>query len=137
MSEINLFEQASKAKLRFASARGNLTVEDLWDLKLTTGQVSLNDIGVAIQRALKETSADESLVPAAKKADTSAVTTLKLQLAVVKHIIDVKLAEQDVREKAQAKADQRRVLMEALAESQSASLKGKSPEEIQAMIDAL
>lgn len=137
MSEINLFEQASKAKLRFASARGNLTVEDLWDLKLTTGQVNLNDIGVAVQRALKDTSPDESLVPSAKKADSAAIKTLKLQLDVVKHIIAIKLEEQDVREKAQTKADQRRVLMEALAESQSASLKGKSPEEIQAMIDAL
>lgn len=30
-----MFKQASKMKLRFATSKGNLSVEDLWDLSLT------------------------------------------------------------------------------------------------------
>lgn len=29
-----MFKQASKMKLRFATSKGNLSVEDLWDLSL-------------------------------------------------------------------------------------------------------
>lgn len=136
MSEINLFEKASKQKLRFTSARGNLTVEDLWDLDLTKGNANLNDIGVAIQRALKDT-AEESLVPSAKKADSKETTRLKLQLDIVKHIIDVKLVEQEARATAAAKADQRREILEAMEEAQRGALKSKTPEELRAMLDAL
>lgn len=136
MSEINLFEQATKQKLRFQSPRGLLTVEDLWDLKLTTGQANLNDIGITIQRALKDT-AEESLVPSAKTADSKETTRLKLQLDIVKHIIAIKVDEQDQREKAAARAEQRREILEALEDAQRGALKSKTPEELKAMLDAL
>ena len=31
---MNIFEYATRAKLRFASSRGDLTVEQLWDVPL-------------------------------------------------------------------------------------------------------
>ena len=137
MSEaINIFEQASKQKLRFASTRGSLAVEDLWDLPLTSGQVNLNDLAVNVNRAIKESEGEESFVPTAK-AGNADVARLHLQLDVLKRIIAVKVEERDAREAARDKLVKKRVLQEALAEAQTNALKSKTPEEIQAMIDAL
>ena len=36
MTDIDIFKQAAKAKLRFPSSKGELRVEDLWDLPLTS-----------------------------------------------------------------------------------------------------
>ena len=136
MSEINLFEQAARQKLRFASTRGSLSVEDLWDLPLSKGQVNLNDLAVGISRSLKDV-AEESFVPAAKKADNAETKRLQLQLDLLKHVIGIKLEEQDARAKAQERAAKRQELMDALEEAQRGALKSKTPEELQAMLAAL
>ena len=42
----DIFKQATKLKLRFSSVRGDLTVEDLWDLPLTSkSNLSLDGVG--------------------------------------------------------------------------------------------
>lgn len=136
MAELNIFEQATKQKLRFASVRGSLSVEDLWDLSLTSGQINLNDLAVGVNRSLKESEGEESFVPTTKTGDAD-VARLRLQLDVLKRIIAVKVEERDVREAARDKSAKKRVLQEALVEAQNTALKSKTPEEIQAMIDAL
>ena len=47
---MDIFEQASRLKLRFPSPLGTLSTEDLWHLPLTstTGKANLNDIGKAL-----------------------------------------------------------------------------------------
>ncbi len=44
-----MFEKASRLKLRIATAMGQLTVEDLWDLNLAT----LNAIAKGLNKQLK------------------------------------------------------------------------------------
>ena len=51
------FEKASKLKLRFSTNRGELSIEDLWDLSLE----SLDQIAVAIDKAL-ETAGKKSFI---------------------------------------------------------------------------
>jgi len=87
---MSIFEKASKAKLRFSTSRGQLSTEDLWDLSLE----SLDSIAVAIDKAL-ETAGKKSFIG---KRDTTN-TTLELQLEILKHIIEVKLAEKDAKAK--------------------------------------
>ena len=57
------FEKASRIRLRFDTPQGSLTVEDLWQLPLTsrTGRANLDDIAKSLNRQLKET-AEESFV---------------------------------------------------------------------------
>ena len=59
-----MFEQASRLKLRFTTARGSLSVEDLWDLPLTstTGKPNLDDIAKSLNRELRATSEETSFV---------------------------------------------------------------------------
>ena len=48
---VNIFEQASRNKLRFdTNIKGVISTEDLWDLPLTsdTGRVNLDDIAKAL-----------------------------------------------------------------------------------------
>ena len=51
-----MFEKASRAKIRFETSKGSLTVEDLWDLPLTsnTGKADLDDIARGLHSQLKE-----------------------------------------------------------------------------------
>jgi hypothetical protein len=87
-----MFEQAARLKVRYSTAKGQLTVEDLWDLPLTstTGKANLNDIAKGLNRELKNAD-DEDFVNRA----TSTNTELALKFDIVKHIIAVRLAENE------------------------------------------
>ena len=125
---MSIFEKASKAKLRFSTNRGQLSTEDLWDLSLE----SLDSIAVAIDKAL-ETAGKKSFIG---KRDTTN-TTLELQLEILKHIIEVKLAEKDAKAKRVERNAQLAQLKELAASKSNEALQGKSLEEINKMIAEL
>jgi hypothetical protein len=134
MSDVNaLFLTAARAKFRFPSSVGQLTVEDLWDLPLSGKGANLDNIARSLYRDLKEADGDISFVKPAVK------TTAELQakLDVVKYVIDVKMTERDARDVAEHKAATKQKLLAKLAEKQDKDLDSKSSDEIQAMIDAL
>ena len=59
----NIFEIASRKKLRFPSARGALRSEDLWEVPLTSKDgFSLNDIAMTINGELQEKSSGHDFV---------------------------------------------------------------------------
>jgi hypothetical protein len=123
---MNIFEQASIQKLRFASERGELTTEQLWDLPLTAkSNFDLNNVAKAVSRDLKNAS-EEDFVSA--KTDAGAKDSLKLD--IVKHIIAAKLAAQEALRNRAAKAVIRQKVLDALAHKQDAELAGLSQEEL-------
>lgn len=132
-NSVSIFEQASRRKLRFSTAIGLLSIEDLWTLDLTSARsVSLDDVAKGLRRLLKETE-DESFVVKA----SSRSTEVQLSFDIVKHIIDTRLAERD---EAKTRADNRerkQKLQSLIAEKQDESLKAASVEELQAMVEAL
>ena len=85
-----MFEKASRLKLRFASATGNLTIEDLWDIPLTgpLGDLSLDDIAKKINRDIKEREEESFVIEKSSKS-----SILELKFEIVKHIIKIKLNE--------------------------------------------
>ncbi len=131
-----MFEKASRFKLRFASPKGFLTVEDLWDLPLTANGrpvANLDQIAVDLARQIKEEAGITSFVTETSKASE----VLQLAFDVAKHVIDVKLAEaKAAKDKADAKARKQKIL-EIIESKQDATLQGKSLEELQQMVAAL
>lgn len=129
----NMFEQATRYKLRFESTKGPLTVEQVWDAPLTSRNgFSLDDIAKQAKRELDALS-EESFVEQVSPLKSVAV----LKLEVVKHIISVKLAEKEAASKRAERAELRRQLTQALAERQSDEIKNMSPEEIQKRLKEL
>lgn len=87
-----MFEKAIREKFRFVTKRGNITMEDLWDLPLSSSNgINLDTVAKHINRELKS-SEEESFVIATKSNDV-----LRSKLEIVKHIIKVKMTEADAK----------------------------------------
>lgn len=124
----NLFIEASRRQLRFNSTKGQIQVEDLWDLPLT----SLDAIAVNL---------DEQIQKAGKKSFLAkrAASTLELDIAfeIVKFILETRVAENEASKLKADKESQKAFLSNLLKEKQMDEIKGLSAAEIQAKIDAL
>lgn len=128
---MNMFEKASKQKLRFESNRGMLTVEDLWDLPLKhRSGLDLDTLAKGLNRQIKEQEEESFVVKA-----SSTSTTLKTKFDIVKHIIDVRLAEKEKAEEAAAKKAKKDKIMEVIARKEDQSLENLSVEELKSMLD--
>jgi hypothetical protein len=125
---INLFLQATREKFRFQSSKGDLSVEQLWDLPLTsrTG-FDLDTVAKAVNADLKGAN-EESFV---NTSNNPAVSRLQAKLELVKAIIEIKLAEADAAKKRSEKAAERQRLMEVLHSKKDQELQGLSVEEIE------
>lgn len=137
MSNVNIFEQAVRRKLRFESSIGFLSVEDVYGLDLTakkSTQVDLNQIAVLADAKLTSLTA-KSFVDDGEP--TQAKRDAQLALDVVKHIIAIKKAEKAATIKAAADKAELETLTSALEHAQGQALKGMTVEELQAKIQAL
>jgi len=130
-----MFEQATRLKLRFDSPQGRLSVEDLWDLPLTSNranQANLNNIAKGISRQLKDESEEDFVNPKSK-----ANETMQLALDLVKHVIAVKQDEAEASRLMNERKDKKAKLLELIAKKQDQALEGKPLEELQAMVASL
>jgi hypothetical protein len=129
-----MFEKAARLKYRFESPKGLLTVEDLWDLPLSsdTKRANLDDIARDLYKQLKN-SDDVSFVFPERKSDP----TIQVKFDIVKHIIDVKLLEQEAAKKAEQNKLQKQKIMRLIAEKDDEALRGKSREELRALLDGI
>ena len=124
----DIFKQATKLKLRFSSVRGDLTIEDLWDLPLTSkSNLSLDGVGKPIQKALRESDEDSLVdVPTTSKNELNS-----LRLALIKEIISVKQEENLIKQNQAAIESQKALLKQALASKKIDEINGLSVEEIE------
>lgn len=122
-----MFEQATRMKLRF-SYRGQCSVEDLWDLSVR----ELDAIYKALRRQAKEYEG-ESLLE--QKSQDNKV--LDLQISTVKHIVEVKLAEQAERENEVARAARKQKVLAIIEAKQDEELHGLPVEKLQALLNEL
>lgn len=127
-----MFQKASREKLRFDTGKGQLSVEDLWDLPLTstTGRPNLDSIAQELNKQLK-TSDTVSFVNPSKKTNN----TVQLKFDIVKYIIDVRLAENNARLQATEKAERKEKLRKLINAKEEEDLQGKTREELIAMLD--
>lgn len=127
MSNVNLFEVATKNKTRFPY-RGSVSVEDLWDLSLT----ALDSVFKTLNAQVKQ-SKEESLLSTKSKEDE----VLENQIEIVKYIVSVKLAEKAAREDALEKKEKKQKIMQIMATKQDEALQNASMEDLQKMLNEL
>jgi hypothetical protein len=130
----NIFEYATRNKIRFQSSKGLLSVEQLWEVPLRSkDDFNLNELAKNANRDLKMAS-EESFVETAR---TPAHTRLEVTFELVKHVIAAKIEdEKAARTRAENKIKKDKLLA-VLAEKQDGKLSELSIQELQKQIAAL
>ena len=123
--DMDLFARATKNKYRYASDRGNLTTEQLWDLPVLVLDAMWKDIRKKIR-----SNSEESLLDIQSKADQE----LADKADVIKAVVEYKLSVAEKNKKAAETRARKERLMEVLAKKEDEELAGKSAEELKKMI---
>ena len=127
-----MFERASRKALRFNSPKGLLTVEDLWQLPLTSAKnANLDDIARGLHAELKT-----ETISFVTKTDAADEDT-KLAFNIVKHIIDVRLAENEAKRNASERSEKRQQLLALIAAKETEQLAGQSLDDLRKMAESL
>lgn len=125
-----MYKKASKLKLRFQTQKGNLSVEQLWDL-------SLEDLKVEVKKQYeinKENAVDgdpDLEFLGEGKVDSKEV----LKFEILKDIYVTKKTEKENSILEAEKRIKNKRIMEIIAKKQDEDLQGKSIEELQAMLE--
>ena len=93
----NIFEQASRKALRFQTVRGELTVEQLWQLNLDKGEVNLYQLATELVADVNNKPQKE-LSFFKKKTNKNELAELKF--AIIEHIVTTKVSEIEENESA-------------------------------------
>lgn len=120
-------EIATREKYRFPY-KGQIGVEDLWDLSVG----ELDKIYKALNREAKQIN-EESLLAAKSKEDK----VLDNKINIIRHIVSVKLDEIANAKAAHERTEQKQKIMAILANKQDEELRGKSADELKAMLAEL
>lgn len=132
---MNMFEIATKKKFRFTvPTLGTVTVEDLWDLPLSSvRKADLDNAAQIIAKELKESDISSFVKKASSKNEI-----LELKLEIVKHIISSKLEEfrrlEEIQEEKTKQDEYKEELKEVLRTKRKESLACFTVEELQKRI---
>lgn len=124
---MEIYEKAVREKLRF-DYKGIVSVEDLWDLDVT----ELDGIYKVLNAEKKQITEDSLL-----ETKTAENTVLDAKIAIIKHIVETKQEEKNVRKLAAEKKEKKERIMEIIARKQDSELEDKSSDELQEMLDSL
>lgn len=128
-----MYKIASRKKLRIATSRGNLSVEQLWDLP----KDDIGQLAIAIRKRIadeKGTAGDSELdflKPTAQKEESIDELTFR----ILKDIYQTKQAEEDKAHLAAEKRLKNRHILELIAKKQDEALENKTIEELEAMLE--
>ncbi len=125
---MNIFEKATKLKLRFTTGKGEASIEDLWDLSLQ----ALDTIAKAVNKQLKDET-EESFIE--RKSTKSAI--LELKLDVLKKVIEVKQEEAKARKERSEKASRADFMRNLLEKKRMDKLEALSEEDIEKELASL
>ena len=123
-----MFERATRIKLRFAAPQGMLSTEDLYDLTVQ----KLDNLHKKYLKE-KQAMAEESLLSTA----TPKASLVDLRLAIIKHIVEYKLALTEAAKTREAKAAYKQKVLRVLESKEDEVLSSKSIEELQKELEAV
>ena len=122
-----MFEIATRKKYRFPY-KGQISVEDLWDLSVQ----NLDGIYKALKKEAKRAEED-SLLSSKSEKDTD----LENKIKIVTYIVSVKQAEVETKKAEKDRALQKQKIMEIISSKMDEELHGKSVDELKAMLASL
>lgn len=124
------YKQAAQQKLRFETTRGNLSVEQLFDLPLTVLATAIRNLREVIKKEV-QVEDDLSFLDQPIKANTAN----QLRFEILKDVYLTKKAERDAAAEAIERRERNQRIMELIKNKQDKELEGKSIEELQAMLN--
>ena len=123
-----MYKKALKMKLRFATSKGKLTTEDLFDLSLT----DLNNIAIALDKKLSESPRKSFISDIAPDTEED-----ELRFNIVKDVINTKLIERSNAQNAKAKAAEKAQLLEIIHRKKNQAMENMSIDELEAKLASL
>jgi len=130
-----MFEKASRRKLRFSTLRGDVSVEDLWDIPLVgRSGFSIDSIAKDVNKFIKNDS-EESFVATTRKSKETSDAELKLE--ILKHVISVRLKEAEDAEKVVERKATKQKILSIIESKKDAALEGKSVDKLEEMLKSL
>lgn len=131
---MEMFAFATRKKFRFDTYKGQVTVEDLWDLPLTAtnGRPNLDDIAKELYKKMKDENEMSFVKPTSQV--NKEFNIIKAKFDIVKYIIDVKLAEAEAAKKAKETKARNQRILGLIAQKEDEALASKSKEELLAML---
>ncbi len=127
---MNIFEKASRLKLRFEVEKGNVNTEDLWDMPLLP---TLDNIAKDLNQQCEQSVAESFVMQNEKSDDTLEF----LKFSIVKYIIRIKLQEKAMAEDEAAKKIKKEKILSILAKKEDIALEENSIDDLRKMLDDL
>lgn len=123
----DLFMLATQRAYRFSSPRGELTTEQLWQLPLShKSGFDLDNVAKLAAAELRDLTTESFVAPVTTPGKTDATNKLE----IIKAIIASKLEAQATAKKQAQRAEERRKLLDALADKEQAELSSASKEDL-------
>lgn len=121
-----MYKELLRKKERFQTTKGNLSLEQLWDLTAN----ELNDLAVALDSAY-EASGKKSYITTRSVKDK----TTKQKFDVVIDILNTKLEEAAEAVARKERKEKNAKILAIIADKEDESLKGKTKKQLLAMLD--
>ena len=123
---MNIFEQASREKLRF-DIQGHISTEHLWDVKedmLISHEEQLTEIVESYGKSVRRKAGRKTKVQELNE----------LRLAIITSVLDTRIAEREAAADQLATKAHNQKIMDLIAAKQEEGLKGMSVEDLQKML---
>ena len=128
MESFDLFQEATRLKLRYQTSKGSINTEDLWELSLT----SLNDLAKELNKQCRELE-EESFIDEKSSNDKR----LEIAFELVKYIIRYKLNEKNNQQIEKERLTKKEQLISLLRTKEEQELTQLSMEQIKEMLNNL
>ena len=128
-----MYKIASQKKLRIATSRGNLSVEQLWDLP----KEEIGQLAVAVRKHIRDErgTAGDSELDFLKPSEQKEETIEQLTFRILRDIYQTKQADEDKAHSTAEKRLKNRRILELIAKKQDQELENKSIEELEKMLE--
>jgi hypothetical protein len=128
-----MLEYALRKHLRWPTTRGAITLEDLWDLPLSSKtNVDLDTVAKTVNKELKESSEESFVTPTSSKN-----AELQVRLDIVKHVIKTKIDDNAKALDSAKKKARKELLLQARESKQQQDLMNMSIDDIDKELNTL